>query len=67
MYGVTADVLAGVVLAEKQLNRDWSDDIQDGLFELLLALRSEEGWRRWADEALAAADQALPERSKSRE
>lgn len=66
-YGVAADVLAGVVLAEKQLNRDWSDDIQDGLFELLLVLRSEEGWHRWADEALAAADRALPERSKSRE
>ena len=64
-YGVEAETLAGVDLAEKQLNRDWSDDVQDALFEVLLLVRSENGWQRWADDALAVTNRALQERSRS--
>lgn len=64
-HGVPAGVLAGVVLAEKQLNRDWSDPIQDGLFRIALALRGEEGWRLWAQRASAAAQAGLSERARS--
>ena len=65
-YGVSPEVLAGVVLAEKQLNRDWTDRLQDGVFTVLLALRSERGWQEWAHEALARADRSIKERARSR-
>lgn len=64
-HGVRASVLAGVVLAEKQLNRDWSDAVQDGLFRIALALRSDEGWRRWAERASAAAQAGLAARART--
>jgi hypothetical protein len=66
-YGVPANVIAGVVLAEKQLNRDWSDAVQDGLFAILLYLRGNDWWQEWSERSLALASEELEARTKSSE
>lgn len=53
--GIPAEVLAGVVLAEKQLNRDLTDAIQDSIANILLVTQNDEWWDSWAATSQAAA------------
>lgn len=63
--GVPAETIAGVMLAEKLLNRDWTDMVQDTGFAVLAWLRGEAWWRGWVERSAAIADRALAERSRS--
>ena len=58
-YGVPPSVLAGVVLAEKQLNRDWTDFVQDGLFMIFYYLFNEAWWQEWSTQNFEQATKDL--------
>lgn len=64
---VPAEIIAGVVIAEKQLNRDWSDSIQDGLFTLFAYFFGDGWWQRWSDRSLNLANENLNSRKVSSE
>lgn len=65
-YGVPVEVLAGVVLAEQQLNLDFVDVVHDDLFKVMLWLfgstRWDGWWDAWADKSLTMAAQDAAER-----
>lgn len=63
-YGVSPSVLAGVVLAEKQLNRDWTDFIQDGLFTVFYYLFNEAWWQEWSTQNFELATKELGDWNK---
>ena len=60
---VPASMIAGVVLAEKQLNRDWTDSIQDGLFTIAYYLLNDTWWQVWSQRSLALASAEVEIRS----
>lgn len=61
-YGVPVEVLAGVVLAEKQLNRGLSDAVQDEIFKIMLWIFGDRWWDHWANRSLDLAAQNENER-----
>lgn len=64
---VPATIIAGVVVAEKQLNRDWSDFIQDSLFSVGYYLFDQAWWQKWSDRAMNLASSNLASRTTSSE
>ncbi len=61
-YGVPVEVLAGVVLAEKQLNRQLFDAVQDEIFKIMLWIFGDRWWDHWANRSLDLAAQNENER-----
>jgi hypothetical protein len=55
-YRVPPELLAGVILAENALNRDWKDTAQDVIFRFLVDHRDELWWSRWREQAMQLAD-----------
>lgn len=64
-YGVSPRVLAGVVLAEKQLNRDWTDFVQDGLFTVFYYFFNEAWWQKWSTHNFEQATKELGDWNRS--
>ncbi|MBM3576658.1 MAG: DUF1402 family protein [Alphaproteobacteria bacterium] len=58
---VPPELVAGVILAENHLNKNWIDTIQDALFRGILKYHDIDWWSRWAEYsmALTARDQSL--------
>lgn len=55
---VPPEMIAGVVIAENQLNRGIKDTLQDTLFEALLKYHDEGWWSTWHDRSSALARNA---------
>lgn len=62
---VPAQIIAGVVLAEKQLNRDWTDFVQDRLFTIFYYLLNDAWWDQWSNRSMMLASENLKSREVS--
>lgn len=50
-FDLPVELLAGVVLAEKQLNRDVTDAVQDSIAQFLILTQDENWWEDWANDS----------------
>jgi hypothetical protein len=64
-FGVPAELVAGVYIAEQVLNRGPLDTAQDFIFKVLLETHDDNWWRRWSVDGLNVADGLVDSRGGS--